>query len=105
MCEVGEDADRPVPAGGDTTDGQKKYGELTEQVMEYFATAGDVDVRARDVAAALGRDSGSGASTAFAAHLTTLSTPSPVQRPRRGLYRAHRSWRWFARAVSASAAL
>jgi hypothetical protein len=53
-----EDADRPAPAGDDT-DGQKKYGQLTEQMTEYFAAADDVDVRALDMAAALGRDSDS----------------------------------------------
>ncbi|MER5820896.1 hypothetical protein ABT086_00905 [Streptomyces mirabilis] len=54
-----DDADRPAPAGDDT-DGQKTYGQLTEQIMEYFAAADDADVRALDMAAALGRDSDSG---------------------------------------------
>ncbi|MCZ1002853.1 hypothetical protein O1M63_40480 [Streptomyces mirabilis] len=41
-------------------DGQKTYDQLTEQIMEHFAAADDVDVRALDMAAALGRDSDSG---------------------------------------------
>ncbi|MGW6404375.1 hypothetical protein [Streptomyces sp. NPDC055134] len=48
-----EDADRPAPAGDDS-DGQKTYDQLTEQIMEHFAAADDVDVRALD----LGRRSG-----------------------------------------------
>lgn len=49
----------PSCSGWDDTDGQKKYGQLTEQITEYFAAADDVDVRALDMAAALGRDSDS----------------------------------------------
>lgn len=73
------------------TDGQKKYGELTEQIMEYFAGVGDVDVRARDVAAALGRDSDSGSINGVRSTLDRLVGTSRVQRTGRGLYRAKRS--------------
>ncbi|MEU9450082.1 hypothetical protein [Streptomyces sp. NPDC048277] len=86
----GESAGRPAPAG-DTADGQKQYGHLTEQVMEYFATAGDVDVRARDVAAALGRDSDSGSINGVRSTLDRLVGASRIQRTGRGLYRARRS--------------
>ncbi|MGW7418494.1 hypothetical protein ACWGJB_00170 [Streptomyces sp. NPDC054813] len=85
-----EDADRPAPAGDDT-DGQKKYGRLTEQIMEYFAATDDVDVRARDVAAALGRDSDSASINGVRSTLDRLVGASRVQRTGRGLYRAHRA--------------
>ncbi|MFD3586961.1 hypothetical protein [Streptomyces sp. NPDC058683] len=85
-----EDADRPAPAGDDT-DGQNKYGRLTEQIMEYFAAADDVDVRARDVAAALGRDSDSGSINGVRSTLDRLVGASRIQRTGRGLYRARRS--------------
>lgn len=88
--ESGEDAERPVSASADT-DGPKKYGMLTEQIMEYFAEVGDVDVRARDVAAALGRDSDSGSINGVRSTLDRLVGTSRIQRTGRGLYRAARS--------------
>ncbi|MQY34012.1 hypothetical protein SRB17_19780 [Streptomyces sp. RB17] len=72
-------------------DGTKKYGKLTEQIMEYFASVGDADVRARDVAAALGRDSDSGSINAVRSTLDRLVGGSRIQRAGRGLYRARRS--------------
>jgi hypothetical protein len=87
--ESGKDAGRPTAAGTDT-DGQKKYGMLTEQIMEYFATVGDVDVRARDVAAALGRDSDSGTINGVRSTLDRLVGTSRIRRTGRGLYRAKR---------------
>jgi hypothetical protein len=63
---------------------------LTERIMEYFATTGDADVRARDVAAALGRDSDSGSINAVRSTLDRLVGTSRVQRTGRGLYRAKR---------------
>lgn len=82
----------PAATGTDTdTDGHKKYGKLTEQIMEYFAEVGDVDVRARDVAAALGRDTDSGSINAVRSTLDRLVGTSRVQRAGRGLYRAKRS--------------
>lgn len=80
-------------ASGSTadTDGQKKYGRLTEQILDYFATVGDVDVRARDVAAALGRDTDSGNINAVRSTLDRLVGTSRIRRSGRGLYRAKRS--------------
>ncbi|MFI1420921.1 hypothetical protein ACH4VX_23685 [Streptomyces sp. NPDC020731] len=71
-------------------DGQKKYGRLTEQILDYFATVGDVDVRARDVAAALGRDTDSGTINAVRSTLDRLVGTSRIRRSGRGLYRAKR---------------
>ncbi|MFJ3307159.1 hypothetical protein ACIPSA_29415 [Streptomyces sp. NPDC086549] len=85
--ESGKDAERPLTADADT-DGQKKYGMLTEQIMEYFATVGDADVRARDVAAALGRDSDSGSINGVRSTLDRLVGTSRIQRTGRGLYHA-----------------
>ncbi|WLW50211.1 hypothetical protein [Streptomyces sp. YU58] len=80
----------PSPRGDLTeeSDGHKRYGKLTEQIMEYFAEVGDVDVRARDVAAALGRDTDSGSINAVRSTLDRLVGTSRVRRAGRGLYRA-----------------
>ncbi|MEV1082434.1 hypothetical protein AB0I98_30055 [Streptomyces sp. NPDC050211] len=86
----GKGAERAAVAGTET-DGPKKYGKLTEQIMAYFAEVGDVDVRARDVAAALGRDTDSGSINAVRSTLDRLVGTSRVQRIGRGLYRAKRS--------------
>ncbi|MFI6360024.1 hypothetical protein ACIBJF_47460 [Streptomyces sp. NPDC050743] len=86
----GKGTQRHTAVGADT-DGQKKYGMLTEQIMEYFAAAGDADVRARDVAAALGRDSDSGSINAVRSTLDRLVGASRIRRTGRGLYRAKRS--------------
>ncbi|MGP4084872.1 hypothetical protein [Streptomyces sp. KR55] len=72
-------------------DGQRKYGKLTEQILEYFATVDNVDVRARDVAAALGRDTDSGSINAVRSTLDRLVGTSRIRRTGRGLYRAKRS--------------
>ncbi|MGW3692164.1 hypothetical protein [Streptomyces sp. NPDC005125] len=88
--ETGKDAERPAADGTDS-DGHKKYGQLTEQIMEYFAEVGDADVRARDVAAALGRDSDSGSINGVRSTLDRLVGASRVRRTGRGLYRAKRS--------------
>ncbi|MEU2619600.1 hypothetical protein ABZ642_15885 [Streptomyces sp. NPDC007157] len=85
-----EDTDRPAPAEDDT-DEQQKYGRLTEQIMKFFASAGDTDVRARDVAAALGRDTDSGTINGVRSTLDRLVGASRIQRTGRGLYRARRS--------------
>lgn len=82
-----EPADTPTPAGADT-DGPKQYGRLTEQIMEYFAAVGDADVRARDVAAALGRDCDSGSINGVRSTLDRLVGASRIRRTGRGLYRA-----------------
>ncbi|CAM5698870.1 hypothetical protein [Streptomyces canus] len=70
---------------GDGED-DKKYGKLTEQILEYFAGAGDAHVRARDVAAALGRDKDSGSINAVRSTLDRLVGTSRIRRTGRGLY-------------------
>ncbi|WP_030378169.1 MULTISPECIES: hypothetical protein [unclassified Streptomyces] len=85
----------PVPAavpsadeGADDGDRSKSYGKLTEQILAYFADAGNTDVRARDVASALGRDTDSGSINAVRSTLDRLVGQSRVRRVGRGLYRA-----------------
>lgn len=86
----GKDAGHPVAPDTDA-DGQKSYGMLTEQILEYFAGIGDADVRAREVAAALGRDTDSGSINAVRSTLDRLVGASRVERAGRGLYRAKHS--------------
>lgn len=88
------EADAPVdehavPAAPRTDDdgAHQQYGGLTEQVMAYFTKVGDVDVRARDVAAALDRDADSGSINAVRSTLDRLVASSRLQRAGRGLYR------------------
>lgn len=69
-------------------DGGTTYGKLTEQILVYFAQAGDTEVRARDVASALGRDTDSGSINSVRSTLDRLVGASRVQRAGRGLYRA-----------------
>ncbi|MDX2709151.1 hypothetical protein PV350_40860 [Streptomyces sp. PA03-6a] len=78
-------ADVTSPADTGTT-----YGRLTEQIMDFFEQAGDAEVRARDVAAALGRDGDSGSINAVRSTLDRLVGASRVDRAGRGLYRARR---------------
>ncbi|GGS60690.1 MULTISPECIES: hypothetical protein [Streptomyces] len=66
----------------------QKYGKLTEQILEYFAGLPDTAVRARDVAAALGRDTDSGSINAVRSTLDRLVGASRIDRAGRGLYRA-----------------
>lgn len=68
--------------------GQQTYGKLTEQILEYFADVPDRDVRARDVAAALGRDTDNGNINAIRSTLDRLVGASRISRAGRGLYRA-----------------
>ncbi|SEN89291.1 hypothetical protein [Actinacidiphila rubida] len=70
---------------------RRTYGRLTEQIMEYFAGAGTADLRARDVAAALGRDSDSGSINAVRSTLDRLVGAARLRRTGRGLYRANPS--------------
>ncbi|WP_033324232.1 hypothetical protein [Streptomyces yerevanensis] len=84
-------ADEPPAKAGRSDDGDdagKTYGKLTEQILAYFAEAGDAEVRARDVASALGRDTDSGSINAVRSTLDRLVGASRVQRVGRGLYRA-----------------
>ena len=69
-------------------DAQQKYGKLTEQILDFFAGAGDTDVRARDVAEALGRATDSGSINAVRSTLDRLVGTSRIRRAGRGLYRA-----------------
>ncbi|MEV5172451.1 hypothetical protein AB0L10_15520 [Streptomyces flaveolus] len=69
-------------------DSASKYGKLTEQILAYFAEVADTDVRARDVAAALGRDTDSGSINAVRSTLDRLVGASRIRRVGRGLYRA-----------------
>ncbi|MBO1332506.1 hypothetical protein [Streptomyces sp. VRA16 Mangrove soil] len=80
-------AAKPVPSD-DGADSEKTYGKLTEQILAYFAKAPDAEVRARDVASALGRDVDSGSINAVRSTLDRLVGASRVQRAGRGLYRA-----------------
>ncbi|WP_328885780.1 hypothetical protein [Streptomyces sp. NBC_00316] len=73
------------------TDGDTSYGKLTEQILEYFAGVGNVDVRARDVAAVLGRDTDSGSINTVRSTLDRLVGASRIRRTGRGLYRAKKS--------------
>ncbi|GAA2253619.1 hypothetical protein GCM10010145_21800 [Streptomyces ruber] len=82
---------RRSPAGrpGTRSAGDGTYGSLTERIMEYFAGTGGADVRARDVAAALGRDTDAGSINAVRSTLDRLVGSSRIQRAGRGLYRAN----------------
>ncbi|MER7818220.1 hypothetical protein [Streptomyces sp. NPDC096153] len=79
------------PAPSTDADRQSGYGRLTEQILEYFATVGDADVRARDVAVALGRDTDSGTINAVRSTLDRLVGTSRLRRTGRGLYRTERA--------------
>ncbi|MDT7845633.1 hypothetical protein [Streptomyces justiciae] len=81
-------ARRTAARTADTDTSQGKYGQLTEQILEYFAGTGGESVRARDVAAALGRDQGAGSINAVRSTLDRLVGASRIQRAGRGLYRA-----------------
>ncbi|MFG3158808.1 hypothetical protein ACGFY8_02905 [Streptomyces sp. NPDC048232] len=81
----------PGPARAVTRPGagtERSYGRLTEQILEYFAHIGDADVRARDVAVALGRATDSGSINAVRSTLDRLVGTSRIRRSGRGLYRA-----------------
>ncbi|MGW4549258.1 hypothetical protein ACWEN4_23225 [Streptomyces violaceorubidus] len=86
--EEDEEDRSPADASDIDSDGVRTYGRLTEQILAYFAEAGDIDVRARDVASALGRDTDSGSINAVRSTLDRLVGSSRVRRVGRGLYRA-----------------
>ncbi|MFF0515430.1 hypothetical protein [Streptomyces sp. NPDC004250] len=85
---AGDGARAEDGSGPGDADGSKAYGKLTEQILSYFADAGNTDVRARDVASALGRDADSGSINAVRSTLDRLVGQSRVRRVGRGLYRA-----------------
>ncbi|MEU4098803.1 hypothetical protein [Streptomyces sp. NPDC026673] len=80
-AETAEAADAGAGAQGN-------YGRLTEQILDYLASTGGAEVRARDVAAALGRDTDAGSINAVRSTLDRLVGASRVQRAGRGLYQA-----------------
>ena len=80
-----------TPPGALHVDEHTEYGTVTERIMAYFAEAGDVEVRAREVAAALGRDADSGSINAVRSTLDRLVASSRIQRAGRGLYRTGRA--------------
>ncbi|MFE3200107.1 hypothetical protein ACWGR4_41835 [Embleya sp. NPDC055664] len=82
---------QPASTSGTDGDRHKNYGKLTEQILEHFSAVSDVDLRARDVAAALGRDTDSGSINAVRSTLDRLVGTSRIQRTGRGLYRARKS--------------
>ncbi|MFJ9131275.1 hypothetical protein ACIRJS_45085 [Streptomyces sp. NPDC102340] len=79
---------RPATEASEEEGNQEKYGKLTEQILDYFTGIGDADVRARDVAAALGRATDSGSINAVRSTLDRLVGTSRIRRTGRGLYRA-----------------
>lgn len=81
-------APAPAPLSGAPGRARRTYGGLTDRIMEYFAAAGTADVRARDVAAALGRDTDSGSINAVRSALDRLVGAGRLHRTGRGLYRA-----------------
>ncbi|MBW8738012.1 MAG: hypothetical protein JF621_13070 [Streptomyces turgidiscabies] len=83
--------EKPAAWSRAEADEPRGYGALTEQILEYFAGVGEAEVRARDVAAALGRDTDSGSINAVRSTLDRLVGTSRVRRTGRGLYRAQRS--------------
>lgn len=83
--------DKPAASSHAEAEESRSYGALTEQILEYFAGVGDAEVRARDVAAALGRDTDSGSINAVRSTLDRLVGNSRVRRAGRGLYRAQKS--------------
>ncbi|MFJ6859032.1 hypothetical protein [Streptomyces werraensis] len=87
-AEDGAGAGAEDASSAGDADGSKSYGKLTEQILAYFAEVGNTDVRARDVASALGRDTDSGSINAVRSTLDRLVGQSRVRRVGRGLYRA-----------------
>ncbi|MCL6669323.1 hypothetical protein [Streptomyces panaciradicis] len=83
--------EKPAASSRPEADEPRSYGVLTEQILEYFAGVGDAEVRARDVAAALGRDTDSGSINAVRSTLDRLVGTSRVRRAGRGLYSAQKS--------------
>ncbi|MET9480106.1 hypothetical protein [Streptomyces sp. NPDC006638] len=76
----------PVEQTADDT--SESAGGLTEQVIQILADAGDSPVRARDVAAKLGRDDSPGAINAVRSTLDRLVATSRAHRAGRGLYQS-----------------
>jgi hypothetical protein len=88
--KAGKRASRSKDTSRSKNDADPTYGKLTEQTLNYLSQVGDTDVRARDVATALGRATDSGSINAIRSTLDRLVGTSRVQRTGRGLYRAQR---------------
>ncbi|WP_406485867.1 hypothetical protein [Streptomyces phaeochromogenes] len=86
--KAGKRASRSKDTSRSKNDADRTYGKLTEQTLDYLSQVGDTDVRARDVATALGRATDSGSINAIRSTLDRLVGTSRVQRTGRGLYRA-----------------
>ncbi|WP_419664753.1 hypothetical protein [Streptomyces sp. 2-1] len=86
--KAGKRASRSKDTSRSKNDADRTYGKLTEQTLDYLSQVGDADVRARDVATALGRATDSGSINAIRSTLDRLVGTSRVQRTGRGLYRA-----------------
>ncbi|MGW3413839.1 hypothetical protein [Streptomyces sp. NPDC000888] len=86
--KAGTGASRSKKASPRKNDADSAYGQLTEQILTHLSQVGDTDVRARDVATALGRATDSGTINAVRSTLDRLVGTSRVQRTGRGLYRA-----------------
>ncbi|MFF1568208.1 hypothetical protein ACFVY1_32680 [Streptomyces sp. NPDC058293] len=89
--KAGTRASRPKNTSRSKNDADGAYGKLTEQILTYLSQVDDTDVRARDVATALGRTTDSGSINAIRSTLDRLVGTSRVQRTGRGLYRAQKS--------------
>jgi hypothetical protein len=86
--KAGTRASRSKKASRRKNDTDRAYGQLTEQILTHLSQVGDTDVRARDVATALGRATDSGTINAVRSTLDRLVGTSRVRRTGRGLYRA-----------------
>lgn len=72
----------------EAVDEQSDGNGLTEQVIQILDEAGDTPVRARDVAAKLGRDDSPGSINAVRSTLDRLVATSRAHRAGRGLYQS-----------------
>lgn len=81
-------AAKPTPAEKARTERDEPEGGLTEQVIQILEAAGDSPVRARDVAAKLGRDDSPGSINAVRSTLDRLVATSRAHRAGRGLYQS-----------------
>ncbi|MFF2521316.1 hypothetical protein [Streptomyces liangshanensis] len=79
---------KAAPAVTPADDTSDAAGGLTEQVIQILKDAGDSPVRARDVAAKLGRDDSPGSINAVRSTLDRLVATSRAHRAGRGLYQS-----------------
>ncbi|MFJ2652039.1 hypothetical protein ACIO1C_35635 [Streptomyces sp. NPDC087420] len=79
---------KAAPVEQTVDDTSESAGGLTEQVIQILTDAGDSPVRARDVAAKLGRDDSPGSINAVRSTLDRLVATSRAHRAGRGLYQS-----------------